>query len=70
VGEGEAGEAAGDRCQDHHGFRTDYGDQIERSGWLEWRSHRCPKVTGTTSMFKYQKPFLTHIKVNMIYHNQ
>ncbi len=20
-----------------------------RSGWLEWRSHGCPKVTGTTS---------------------
>jgi hypothetical protein len=27
----------------------DYGDQTERSGWLEWRSHGCPKVTGTTS---------------------
>jgi hypothetical protein len=21
-----------------------------RSGWLEWRSHGCPKVTGTTSI--------------------
>jgi hypothetical protein len=30
----------------------DYGDQTERSGWLEWRSHGCPKVTGTTSIVK------------------
>ncbi len=22
---------------------------IARSGWLEWRSHKCPKVTSTTS---------------------
>ncbi len=21
------------------------------SGWLEWRSHRCPKVTSTTSIY-------------------
>ncbi len=27
-----------------------YGDQTERSGCLEWRSHRCPKVTGNTSL--------------------
>jgi hypothetical protein len=24
--------------------------QTKRSGWLEWRSHGCPKVTGTTSI--------------------
>jgi len=22
-----------------------------RSGWLEWRNHGCPKVTGTTSIY-------------------
>jgi hypothetical protein len=35
------------RC--YFGKIFDYGDQTERSGWLEWRSHGCPKVTGTTS---------------------
>jgi hypothetical protein len=25
-----------------------------RSGWLEWRSHGCPKVTGTTSSSYYK----------------
>jgi len=27
-----------------------------RSGWLEWRSHRCPKVTGTTSIYGNFQP--------------
>jgi len=26
---------------------------IARSGWLEWRSHGCPKVTGTTSVLLF-----------------
>jgi len=25
---------------------------IARSGWLEWRSHGCPKVMGTTSIYE------------------
>jgi len=31
--------------------RTTSVGTTTRSGWLEWHSHRCPKVTGTTSMF-------------------
>jgi hypothetical protein len=31
--------------------RTTSVETTARSGWLEWRSHRCPKVTGTTSIF-------------------
>jgi hypothetical protein len=30
--------------------RTTSVGTAARSGWLEWRSHGCPKVTGTTSM--------------------
>jgi hypothetical protein len=26
-----------------------FGDQTKPLGWLEWRSHGCPKVMGTTS---------------------
>jgi hypothetical protein len=33
----------------YFGKISDYGDQTERSGWLEWHSHGCSKVTGTTS---------------------
>jgi hypothetical protein len=29
--------------------RTTSVETTTRSGWLEWRSHGCPKVTGTTS---------------------
>jgi len=29
--------------------RTTSVRTIARSGWLEWRSHGCPKVTSTTS---------------------
>jgi len=29
-----------------------------RSRWLEWRSHRCPKVTGTTSVEEAKQIFL------------
>jgi hypothetical protein len=32
--------------------RTMLVETTTRSGWLEWRSHRCPKVTGTTSAYK------------------
>jgi len=31
--------------------RTTLVGTTARSGWLEWRSHGCPKVTGTTSWF-------------------
>jgi len=31
--------------------RTTSVETIAHSGWLEWRSHECPKVTGTTSFF-------------------
>jgi len=34
----------------YFGKISDYGDQTERSRWLEWRSHGCPKVTGTTNL--------------------
>jgi len=30
--------------------RTTSVGTTARSGWLEWRSHGCPKVTGTTSL--------------------
>ncbi len=30
--------------------RTTSIETTARSGWLEWRSHECPKVTGTTSI--------------------
>jgi hypothetical protein len=30
--------------------RTTSVGTTARSGWLEWRSHGCPKVTGTTSI--------------------
>jgi hypothetical protein len=32
--------------------RTTSVGTIARSRWLEWRSHECPKVTGTTSWNK------------------
>ncbi len=42
-----------------------------RSGWLEWRSHGCPKVTGTTSHswttqinFDHLNIFKNTIKIN------
>jgi hypothetical protein len=41
---------------------SDYGDQTERSGWLEWRSHGCPKVTGTTSLNEIS---LSHSKFHL-----
>jgi hypothetical protein len=31
--------------------RTMSVETTARSGWLEWRNHGCPKVTGTTSLF-------------------
>jgi hypothetical protein len=33
-------------------IRTTSVGTIACSGWLEWRSHECPKVTGTTSFRK------------------
>jgi hypothetical protein len=32
--------------------RTTSVGTTTRSGWLEWRSHGCPKVTSTTSLIK------------------
>jgi hypothetical protein len=37
--------------------RTTSVRTIACSGWLEWRSHGCPKVTGTTSANWYPKSF-------------
>jgi len=33
--------------------RTTSVETTMRSRWLEWRSHGCPKVTGTTSMTNF-----------------
>ncbi len=38
--------------------RTTSVGTTAHSGWLEWRSHGCPKVTGTTSII-YFAPFRT-----------
>jgi hypothetical protein len=35
--------------------RTTSVGTIARSGWLEWRSHMCSKVTGTTSFYSFKK---------------
>jgi hypothetical protein len=37
--------------------RTMSVETIVRSKWLEWRSHECPKVTGTTSIYEELKPW-------------
>jgi hypothetical protein len=34
--------------------RTTSVGTTARSGWLEWRSHGCPKVMGTTSQCNYK----------------
>jgi hypothetical protein len=35
--------------------RTTSVETTTRSGWLEWHSHGCPKVMGTTSILKIPK---------------
>jgi hypothetical protein len=41
--------------------RTMLVETTARLGWLEWRSHGCPKVTGTTSYNLFIKYFILNI---------